>query len=363
MNFRCSFRISSTLALCVAALVVAGCSSALEEQAIEFRVPVFAREVGTGVVEDRVVATGTLRAPEMIALRAQTAGVLAVARSPKGARLAEGDRVSAGDVVAEITGEDVRLAANTDSTLMRYQTANRDYESLRSLHEQGLIPESEFHQAESTLAEMKVEWERSLFTESRSKLVSNIDGMILRLARDESGIPLADGQLVTAGQVVAEIAPTDTLIADVDLIGSDLSRAREGLPARVRHHAWEDRTFDGTVRRLAPSLDPVTRTLRAEIVVGNSERLLRPGMFVEVTMIADRRENVPVVPREAVTERGGVKVVFVMNGQRVSRREVTLGLGDDEVVEVIKGLEPGERVVVRGIETLTDGTRVRASGS
>ncbi len=68
-----------------------------------------------------------------------------------------------------------------------------------------------------------------------------------------------------------------------------------------------------------------------------------------------------MVPREAVTERGGSRVVFVLNGQRVSRREVVLGLGDDDVVEIRQGLEPQESVVVRGLETLTDGTRVRVS--
>jgi multidrug efflux pump subunit AcrA (membrane-fusion protein) len=86
-------------------------------------------------------------------------------------------------------------------------------------------------------------------------------------------------------------------------------------------------------------------------------------MFVEVTMIAERRADVPVVPREAVTERGGRKVVFVLEGQRVNRRDVVLGLGDDEIVEIRQGLESGERIVVRGLETLTDGTRVRVSGA
>ena len=86
-------------------------------------------------------------------------------------------------------------------------------------------------------------------------------------------------------------------------------------------------------------------------------------MFVGVTIIAERRTGVPVVPREAVTERGGRKVVFVLEGQKVSRRDVALGLGDDDVVEIRQGLEPGERVVVRGIETLQDGQRVRVSGA
>ena len=114
--------------------------------------------------------------------------------------------------------------------------------------------------------------------------------------------------------------------------------------------------------RLAPSVDPITRALRAEVEVDNREALLRPGMFVEVTVVVERRIDVAVVPREAVTDRGGRRVVFVLTGQRVALREVELGLGDDEVVEIRSGVEPGDRVVLRGHETLTDQTRVRVTG-
>ncbi len=70
-----------------------------------------------------------------------------------------------------------------------------------------------------------------------------------------------------------------------------------------------------------------------------------------------------VVPRDAVTERAGRSVVFVIDGQRAVRRNVSLGLGDDDQVEVREGVEPGERIIVRGLETLTDGTRVRVVGT
>jgi len=343
--------------------LLAGCAPAPDEQAIEFRVPVFVREVGTGTVEDRIVATGTLRAVETIALRADTAGALILSKDSSGRRLTEGDIVEPGQTIAEITGEEVRLAARTEATSQRYEQALRDYESKKSLYDDGLLSEQEFVQVETALADAKVELDRSHLTENRSKLTTPIEGVILRLSRDEDGMPMADGQLVSQGFVVARVAPTDSLIADVDLVGPDVARVRGGLAARVRHHAFDDRTFDGRVVRLAPALDPVTRTLRAEVAIDNREKLLRPGMFVEVTMIAERREDVPVVPREALTERGGRKVVFVLQGQRVSRREVVPGLGDDEIVEITHGIEAGERVVVRGLETLTDGTRVRVSGS
>jgi RND family efflux transporter MFP subunit len=344
-------------------LALTGCNPQDQQERVEFRVPVFVREVGIGEVEDRIVATGTLRAPASVALRAETGGALQVARGPGGRRLAEGDRVETGQLIAEITGEEVRLAAATEARLQRYMEVRSDYESKKRLFEEGLIPDLEFRKAETALAEAKLEWEKSQYTENRSRLVTPISGVILKLARDEDNQPLADGQLVVQEFEVAQVAPIDTLVADVDLVGPDVARVQIGLPARVRHHAWEDRTFAGRLMRLAPALDPVTRTLRAEVDIDNDPNLLRPGMFVEVTIVAEHRQDVPVVPREAVTERGGRKVVFVVKGQRVNRREVELGLGDDELIEIRDGLEQGERIVVRGLETLTDGTRVRVQGS
>lgn len=350
-------------ALITALVSGAGCAPQDDGQQIEFQVPVFVREVGTGSVEDRIVATGSLRAPQAVSLTTDSAGTLMIARDSRGRRLAEGDRVRAGQAVAEVTGEEVRLNAGTEATWTQYQAAKRDHDSKKKLFEEGLLSEQEFNQVEAALADAKLAWERSQLTETRSKLVTPISGMILHLARDEQGLPIADGQLVAQGFTVAQVAPTETLVADVDIVGPDVSRVRERYPARIRHHAWEDRRFPGQVSRLAPTLDPATRTLRAEVSVDNDEGLLRPGMFVEVTIVAEQRNDVPVVPREAVTERGGRKVVFVFKGQRVERREVALGLGDDEIIEIRQGLETGERIVVRGLETLTDGTRVRISGT
>jgi RND family efflux transporter MFP subunit len=347
----------------LALLGAPGCTPSAREQEIEFRVPVSVQAVETGAVEDRIVATGTLRSLETVTLVVETPGVFRCGRSADGRRLAEGDRVQAGQTVAEITGEDVRLAARTEATQRRYETALRDFESSKALFAEGLITEIDFRRVEAQLAEAKLDWERSRLTEDRNRLVTPISGVLLRLARDAEGRPIPDGQRVLQGLAVAQIAPIERLIADVDLVGPDFSRVRAGQTARVRHYAYEDRRFEGRVVRLAPTLDPATRTFRAEVEIDNREALLRPGMFVEVTLIAERRENVPVIPRVAVSDRGGAKVVFVLQGQKVSRREVALGLGDDEIVEVRHGLAVGERVVVKGLETLTEGSPVRMTGS
>jgi RND family efflux transporter MFP subunit len=351
--------------LALTVLVTGGCVDRSGNEEVEFRVPVTVREVGTGSFEDTVVATGTLRPVETTTLAVETGGYLAIAEQPRtGRRLGEGDRIRAGQTIATISGEEVQLTARSRATRERYEAARQEADSMRALFAEGLVSEQELDQAEANLADAEVAWRQSAWTEEQSRLVAPIDGVLLQLARDERGRPLADGQRVSKGFVLAEIAPLDPLIGELQVVGAEAPRVEAGQPVRVRHHASEgDRVHEGTVVRMAPSLDPVSRAFVVEVEVDNDADRLRPGMFVEGTIVIASRVEVPSVPRRAVTERSGRKVVFAVEGQRARQREVTLGFGDDEAVEVRAGLEAGERIVVSGHETLTDDTPVRVTGS
>ena len=79
-------------------------------------------------------------------------------------------------------------------------------------------------------------------------------------------------------------------------------------------------------------------------------------------MVVEQRPDVVVVPRDAIANRAGKSVAFVLDGQRVSRRDLRLGLGDDDKVQVLDGVAEGDRVAVRGLETLTDGAGIRVVG-
>ena len=339
-----------------------GCAPPMSAPDTEFRIAVEVEDVGTGTVEDLVVATGNLRPMGIVTLDIETPGLLQIARNADRRRLAEGMRVSAGDVVARVTGEDARLHARLETTRQALQAAEAQLERRRELHAANIAHEEELQQAEERYETALYNFERSTLDAAKATLTSPIDGTILRLARDTDGRPQADGQLVRAGFTVAEIAPLDELVADIDLIGPELARVEVGLVARIRHYAFEE-SFTGEVIRLSPVLDPNKHTFRAEVVVANDQRLLRPGMFVEVIVVVEQRPDVVVVPREAIANRAGRSVAFVLDGQRVSRRDLRLGLGDDDKVQILEGVGEGDRVAVRGIETLTDGARIRVVGT
>ena len=363
MTLSCSRRRGRRALLVLAAAASAACGGPPREVDVEFRIPVEAVAVAAGTVEELVVATGTLRTRELVRLTIETPGHLQVGRDAGGQRLTEGAKVASGQTIARVTGEDARLHARLESTRRSLEAAEAQLERRRELFAAKLASEEELQQAEERLENARYDYERSLLNAAKATLATPIAGTILVLARDANRQPLADGQLVAAGFVVAEVAPLDELIADIDLIGPELARVRPGLSARIRHYAFEDVDMTGEVIRLSPTMDPVKHTFRAEVAVGNEAMLLRPGMFVEVTVVVEQRTDVNVVPRQSVATRGGKNVVFLLDGQRVARRDVSLGLGDDAQVQVVEGLAVGDRIVARGLETLTDGTRVRVLGS
>lgn len=339
-----------------------GCGSEPPPIEVEFRIPVEVEAVVTEDVEQIITATGTLRPRSLATINNEVPGYLYISRTTSGDRLVEGDQVIVGQAIAEVTGEDARLHAGIESKRVALENVKAELERRKGLFEQGLIAETELRQQEVSHQNALLDYERSKLNASKSKLTTPIAGYVLTLARNSDQLPVADGQLVAPGFKVAEVAPLNQLIADVDLVGPELSRVKVGMPVRVRHFAYKEPN-SGEVLRISPTLSSNTHTFRIEVAVDNENMKFRPGMYVESSIIVDARTQVPVIPRVAVARRNNESVAFVVNGQRVVRRDVRLGLSDEDKHEVIEGVNTGDQVVVGGLETLTDGTRIRIIGS
>ena len=362
LSFKWSVTVRATLASLLM-MTLLGCGESTTPGRVEFRIPVEVHEVTLGLVEDLIITTGTLRPLESVVLNVETPGFLVLGRDDSGDRFVEGDTVSSGSLIAQVTGEDTRLAARLKATRQHLQSAEQEKERREQLLAERLIAEEDVWRARARYEDALHDYETSMRTFEKAQITTPIGGVLLVLARDTNGRPMADGQKVLQGFEVARIAPVDTLIADVDLVGPELSRVQTGQNVRISHYAYENTLLPGHILRLSPMMDERTHTFRAEVQVDNNEGLLKPGMFIEARVVVDRRDDVIVVPRESVTQRSGRDVVFVVDGQRVSLREVQLGLGDDQRVQIQEGVATGERVVIRGLETLTNSAKVRVIGS
>ncbi len=172
---------------------------------------------------------------------------------------------------------------------------------------------------------------------------------------------LLAGQRITSGEPLMVITDCTVVWALADVSESDVPLMRIGVPVELSFPNWPGKVFHGEVVFLPPSLDPVTRTLRARIVVPNPDLLLRLGMYAEARVLFPAGERV-AIPAAAVMQTGSRNYAFRDDGEgRLSPVEISIGLKDDGYYEVLAGLAAGDRVVTSANFLLDSESSIRAA--
>ena len=153
---------------------------------------------------------------------------------------------------------------------------------------------------------------------------------------------------------VVTIEAMRTVKIEVPISERDIVAVRPGHKALIQVDAYADEPFPGTVRRLGPTIDPSSRSGAVEIGLANPDYRLKPGMFAKVTLILAERDDVVIVPRDALRPTGSETTVFVVRDGLAHRRPVSTGLVNDTLVEIRDGLAAGDEVVLSGHSTLQD---------
>jgi multidrug efflux pump subunit AcrA (membrane-fusion protein) len=217
------------------------------------------------------------------------------------------------------------------------------------------------------------------------KLLSNVvkegqevgvDQVIAYVSRDEVGVEFAPypvrsttrgvvaklsfdpGAMVSPQFPIATVVKIDKVLITTSVVEKDYNRIKLGSPARIYNDAFPDQWFDGKITKIAPTLDQFSHTAEIQIEIPNPKHLLKPGMYVRVELVGGIHEQVPILPKSAITKRLGKDVAFVVNGKIVEMRELKLGYYDLNQYEVVEGVKPGELVVVEDLPLLQDGVKV-----
>jgi len=170
---------------------------------------------------------------------------------------------------------------------------------------------------------------------------------------------LDEGNMVSPGVCIVTLVQVDTVKVVVGVNERDIALVKEGRTrATVRVDAYSEVVFEGTVTRVSPVADEMTRTVEVEIHIPNPERRLKPGMFARVDLLLKEKKGVPAIPEDAVLRDEEKTYVYVVNNRKAHRRTVKLGLSEGPLVEVVEGLKVGERVVTRGQRMLEEGVGV-----
>jgi multidrug efflux pump subunit AcrA (membrane-fusion protein) len=173
-------------------------------------------------------------------------------------------------------------------------------------------------------------------------------------------VPGRVGQTISVSTPVVRVSRTNELEVVTHVAERFISKVREGLNAVIRLDAYPDERFTARVSELSPVVDPATRTLEVKLRLDESDERVKAGMFAAVRIITEEREGIVKIPANCLVTRFGDTFVFVVNEEGVAeQRDVTPGIEVDNKLEIVSGLEPGERVVYQGQSLLQDQAQVR----
>lgn len=321
-----------------------------EEQVAAARIEV--AEAGPGAVARRVSLPGTVaaNADRLAHVPARVAGIVTALNK----RL--GEAAAAGEVLAVVESAEIAAAKGDYLAALRTtELARVTFEREQRLWQRKVSAEQDFLKARTDWQEAQIRLDLA-----RQKLAAiglgqaEVEALprqpIEALRRQEVRAPIAGritarpkslGDAVSAEAEVYTLADLSTVWVELAVPPGDLAFVKEGMAVRVRGEG--EAVGEGKIVFLSPVLDPETRSARAVVELPNPDGTWSPGAFATASVATEERRVDVLVPRAAVQEIGGESVVFVRTPGGFEKREVALGRGDQDGVEVVFGLDPGER--------------------
>jgi membrane fusion protein (multidrug efflux system) len=288
-------------------------------------------------------ALGTARANEAVEITSKTSNLVTAVH------FRDGDFVKRGTVLVELDSNQARadLAEAEAAHVESMSQVNRS----RDLLATKIISEAQFEQLEAV---MKGNSARVAAARAR------LDDTVIRAPFDgRVGLRrVSVGSLVNPGTVITTLDDTSSIKVDFAVPENFLASLREGLNVTVTTAAFPEREFTGRVTSVDSRIDPVTRSVTVRAVLPNPQGLLKPGMFLNVRLMRDERDTL-MIPEAALVPEQSRQFVFVVENDRAIRREVRIGRREPGRVEILAGLEAGDRVVVEGTQKVRDGAAVR----
>jgi RND family efflux transporter MFP subunit len=330
------------------------------------------------VIRDSIVQNTSLEAVERVQVLPRVTGRL------EKLYVRQGERVTRGQTIATL--EHVQQDALIGSTRASVASAHADSERARAemsnaktnverygrLLKEGFSTQQQYDSIETAYESAKASYNAALAKEQAAQAdlgrVQSTRGDYIMKA-PISGVVLNDYSLTTGAMIspsspVADVADLRWLKATLKVPEASLFAVKKGLPVRLKLDALPSEEFEGRVSRMDQYVDPQTRTAEVEVLLDNGKtggRLL-PGMFGQASVITRECRNTIVLPESAVHSGGSGSYVFAVENKRAKLKNVSTGIREGNTIQITKGLEPGEDVIVFGGANLSDGDAVSVQG-
>ena len=262
----------------------------------------------------------------------------------------EGMRLKKGDLMLKI--DETETLAQVEIAKVGLKDGTRAHERARAARDSEIISQEVYDAALAQLESAEAQLMSAEINYNYTLVKAPFDGIVV-----DRLVKLAEN--VTANQELFRFSEFDPLLCKIQVPEKELSRLRKGQTAYLNVEAWPGERFQSSVLRISPVVDATTGTIRVTLQV-RAPGKLSPGMFARVFLVTDTHESAVVMPKRALSIESLSDTVFVVNDEgHAVRRDIELGYEETEIVEVLSGLEVGERVIVVGQDGLTDGTPIQ----
>ena len=333
-------------------IISANMNSAEEEK---YLVNVKTDSVSRMDLETTSPLTGTIQAENQVVL---AAGLQA---EVTGVYVEVGDYVTAGTTLVKldtssVSGSYGQASAAYNMAVEGLNTAKTNYDRMKSLYAEGAISQQAFEQAENAYntAQEQVR-QASAVLGSAGSVVGNgtitapIDGYVTDLNAVVGQFP---------GSPVATVSDTSTLEISTNVSEYLISNIHAGDSVAITVKTLPNQTFAGTIKTVSPAPGVGSFTYPVTISVNEGQEGLMAGMFAEVHVTSNRKNNVLAVPSDAVLIKNGETQVVVLNGTVPEFVPVETGLDNGEYVEILSGLTEGQTIVTTGQHYVVAGEEV-----
>ncbi len=270
---------------------------------------------------------------------------------------ADGQLVSAGAPLVELQAREedaaiIEARANVNQ-------AQREYDRYKALADRGVAPQVMLEQAETALETARASLQAAQARRGDRVIRAPFAGRV--------GLTtVTPGTLINPGAVIATLDDTSTIRVDFPLPERYLNLLRPGAPITATADAYGDAPFQGRIALIDTRVNEATRAATARAEFPNPGGRIRPGMLLRVVVQQGQRQT-PAAPEAAVQYEGAGAFVYRIapgqNGSTAQRVEVETGAVENGLVEILSGVEPGERIVGSGLNRIQPGAPVSVAGA
>ncbi|MHC4116981.1 MAG: efflux RND transporter periplasmic adaptor subunit [Planctomycetota bacterium] len=262
----------------------------------------------------------------------------------------EGCTLNAGDLLIQINADLIRPAFEIAKAQVERNQIERD--RMKRLVDDDATSQRDLDDAETQLAVSKARLEEARFHLERTSILAPLDGVLNNLLVEE-------GEHVSVGTPVAEIVETRAVKAVVEVPDRDIVFFDVGQQADVSVHTRDgEKQLSGPITFISELADQLTRSTRIEITLDNEQGLVRSGQIVSVNLTRRVLKDAVLIPLLAVVPMEEGNTVYVVNSTEATRREVDLGIIKGDRVQIKSGIEPGDKLIIKGHRFVAPGQTV-----